>query len=79
LTALDLRMLAPAEGERERQCILTLLARNVPRMQEGHKEVARHIRTDEAGHSFVDAFMEWSGNVLQQGQAELDASGYGAR
>jgi HEXXH motif-containing protein len=79
VTALDLRMLAAAEGERERQCILMLLARNVPRMQEGHKEVARHIRTDEAGHSFVDAFMEWSGNVLQQGQAELDASGFGAR
>lgn len=79
VTALDLHMLAAAKDERERQCILMLLARNVPRMQAGHKEVAQYIRTDEAGHSFVDAFMEWSGNVLQRGQAELDASGYGAR
>ena len=77
VTALDLHMLAAAEGERERQCILMLLARNVPRMQVGYEEVARHIRTDAAGRLFVDAFMDWSAGVLQRGQAELDANGYG--
>lgn len=77
VTALDLYMLAAVEGERERQCILMLLARNVPRMQVGYEEVARHIRTDAAGRLFVDAFMDWSAGVLQRGQAELDANGYG--
>ena len=79
VTALDLHMLASAEGERERQRILMLLARNVPRMQAGYEEVARHIRTDAAGRLFVDAFMDWSEDVLQRGQAELDANGYGVR
>jgi HEXXH motif-containing protein len=77
VTALDLHMLAAAETDRERQCILMLLARNVPRMQAGYQEVARHIRTDEPGRLFVDAFMEWSRDVLQRGQAELDNNGYG--
>jgi HEXXH motif-containing protein len=76
VTALDLYMLAAAEGERERQCILMLLARNVPRMQAGYEEVARHVRTDTAGRLFLDAFMNWSQHVLQHGQAELDANGY---
>jgi len=77
VTALDLHMLAAAEGERERQFILMLLARNVPRMQAGYQEVARHIRTDEPGRLFVEAFMDWSRGVLQRGQAELDRNGYG--
>jgi HEXXH motif-containing protein len=77
VTALDLHMLASAEGPRERECILMLLARNVPRMQAGYEEVARHIRTDAAGRLFVDAFMDWSADVLLRGQAELDANGYG--
>jgi HEXXH motif-containing protein len=79
VTALDLHMLAAAEGERERQRILMLLARNVPRMQAGYDEVAQHIRTDAAGRLFVEAFMDWSRNVLQHGQTELDANGYGVR
>lgn len=77
VTALDLHMLAAAQGERERQCILMLLARNVPRMQEGYEEVSRNIKTDAAGRLFLDAFMDWSKGVLQRGQAELDANGYG--
>jgi HEXXH motif-containing protein len=78
VTALDLHMLAAAEGERERQSVLMLLARNVPRMQSGYEEVARHIETDAAGRLFLDAFMAWSEDVLQRGQAELNANGYGA-
>jgi hypothetical protein len=79
VTALDLKMLARANGNRERQLILMLLARNVPRMQSGYEEVARHVRTDEAGRQFVEAFMKWSCDVLKHGQAELDANGYGAQ
>ncbi len=77
VTALDLHMLAAAGGEGERQCILMLLARNVPRMQEGYEEVSRNIKTDAAGGLFLDAFMDWSEQVLQRGQSELDANGYG--
>lgn len=79
VTALDLYMLAGATGQRERQLILMLLARNVPRMQSGYEEVARHVKTDDAGRQFVDAFMKWSCDVLQRGQAELDANGYGVQ
>jgi HEXXH motif-containing protein len=79
VTALDLHMLAKANGQRERQFILMLLARNVPRMQLGYEEVARHVKTDEAGRQFIEAFMNWSSDVLQRGQAELDANGYGAQ
>ncbi len=77
VTALDLHMLAAANGKRERQFILMLLARNVPRMQAGYQEVAQNIRTDEPGRLFVDAFMDWSRDVLQRGQAELNNNGYG--
>jgi HEXXH motif-containing protein len=77
VTALDLHMLAAAQSEHERQCILMLLARNVPRMQSGYAEVERHIRTDAAGRLFVDSFMEWSKEILTRGQAELDFHGYG--
>jgi HEXXH motif-containing protein len=77
VTALDLHMLAAAQSERERQRILMLLARNVPRMQSGYEEVSRHIRTDDAGRLFVEAFMQWSTEVLTRGQAELDANGFG--
>jgi HEXXH motif-containing protein len=77
VTALDLHMLAAAQTERERQHILMLPARNVPRMQEGYEEVSRHIETDAAGRLFVDAFMKWSRDVLQRGQAELNANGFG--
>jgi HEXXH motif-containing protein len=77
VTALDLYMLAAAQTERERQHILMLLARNVPRMQEGYEEVSRRIETDAAGRQFVDAFMKWSQDVLQRGQAELNVNGFG--
>jgi HEXXH motif-containing protein len=77
VTALDLHMLAAAKGERERQYILMLLARNVPRMQAGHREVAQHIKADAGGRLFVDTFLDWSHDVVQRGQAELDANGYG--
>lgn len=77
VTALDIHMLAMAEGEFERQCILMLLARNVPRMQHGYAEMVPHIRTDADGGLFLDSFMEWSRTILQQGWEKLDAYGYG--
>jgi len=77
VTALDLEMLAKANGERERQHILMLLARNVPRMKSGFEVLAQNVKTDDVGRLFIDAFMKWSCAVLQKGQAELNAAGYG--
>jgi HEXXH motif-containing protein len=78
VTALDLAMLGEAASERERQSILMLLARNVPRMQAGYEEIEKHVRLDDAGEVFVGAFMSWSRQLLQQGQDVLDAAGYGS-
>jgi len=77
VTALDLHMLARAENEWERQRILMLLARNIPRMQAGCEVIASHIRTDEAGAPFLEAFMNWSRDILQSSQTELNVNGYG--
>jgi hypothetical protein len=55
-----------------------LLARNVPRMQAGFAEIEKNIQADAAGEVFIDAFMTWSRDVLDRGQAVLDAGGYGA-
>jgi HEXXH motif-containing protein len=77
VTALDLQMLVRAESEWERQCILMLLARNIPRMQAGCEVISSQIRTDAAGKPFLEAFMNWSRGILQSSQAELDANGYG--
>jgi HEXXH motif-containing protein len=77
VTALDLHMLGRAESEWERQCILMLLARNIPRMRAGCEVVSRHVRTDAAGEAFLAAFMDWSRGILEMSQAELDANGYG--
>ncbi len=78
VTALDLAMLPGARDENERQQILMLLARNVPRMQAGYGEIEKNIQLDAPGTRFVEAFMRWSRQVLEQGQATLDANGYGA-
>jgi len=77
VTALDLHMLARAENEWERQCILMLLARNVPRMQVGWEVVSSHIKTDATGEPFLEAFLNWSRGILQSSRAELNANGYG--
>jgi HEXXH motif-containing protein len=77
VTALDLHMLTAASHEVERQHLLMLLARNIPRVDAGHAVIVEHVETDTAGRAFVDAFLSWSRTVLDQGQAQLDANGYG--
>ena len=77
VTALDLYMLARTEREWERQCILMLLARNIPRMQAGCEVISSHLKTSAAGEPFLEAFMNWSRGILQSSQAELNANGYG--
>jgi HEXXH motif-containing protein len=77
VTALDLCMLAGAHDEMERTRILMFLARNVPRMQAGQEEIISNIKTDDAGSQFLSGFLRWSTEVLAEGQAKLDANGYG--
>src|SRR5262245_53374837 len=77
VTALDLHMVAKGKMEWERQCALMLLARNVPRLHEGHTRLARNVQPDADGRLFIDAFLAWSEDILEEGQALLDANGYG--
>jgi hypothetical protein len=77
VTALNLYMFDSAENETERQHILMLLARNVPRMEDGFAEIACHIQTDRAGSVFVQTFMDWSRVILAKGRVILDGNGYG--
>jgi HEXXH motif-containing protein len=78
VTALDLAVYesAPPSSELRSQAVY-LLARNVPRMEAGHEELRRHLRTDAPGAAFCDAFMAWSRDVLAAGRAILDREGYG--
>ena len=78
VTALDVAIYDGAEGDQAlADQAVFLLARNVPRMERGYEEIARHIRTDDAGAAFVDAFMAWSSRVLARGREILDENGYG--
>jgi hypothetical protein len=77
MTALDLHMLAAEPDEGNQRRIMMLLARNVPRMEAGFTEIDRSIETDDAGRRFVQAFMDWSRRVLDEGRRQLDAGGYG--
>jgi HEXXH motif-containing protein len=56
---------------------LYLLARNVPRMELGYGEIARHLNSDAEGEPFVAAFQAWSRAVLDEGRRVLDAHGLG--
>ncbi len=77
VTALDLEMFDKANNGKERSHILMLLARNVPRMQSGQEILDRHLKTDDAGKQFADAFLAWSSDILRRSQAALDSNGYG--
>lgn len=76
VTALDLYMLKKADDPLEATKILMLLARNVIRMEAGYREIDVHLITDSIGQTFVEPFMRWSRQVLDDGRAALDAHGY---
>ncbi len=78
VTQLDIKMLEHIDDEATRDAVLCLLARNVIRMEAGHKDVAGNIQTDADGKKFIGAFLEWSEKVLLEGNAIMDKNGYGA-
>lgn len=77
VTALDIAVYEKAGAADLRRQAIYLLARNVPRMEAGHAELDRHLRTDEIGATFRSAFAAWSEEVLAKGRAILDSEGYG--
>ena len=78
VTALDVAIYDhPAVDDEQRRHAVYLLARNVPRMEAGDREIADHIRTDADGALFVAAFRTWSRAVLTRGRAILDENGFG--
>ncbi len=78
VTQLDIKMLEHIDDESTRDAVLCLLARNVIRMEAGHEVVANNIQTDVDGKKFIGAFLEWSENVLREGNSIMDETGYGA-
>jgi HEXXH motif-containing protein len=76
VTALDVAVYNAMPELREQAVFL--LARNVPRMEGGRDEIARHMQVaDAAGEAFMAAFTRWSDATLVAGRAILDAEGYG--
>lgn len=74
VTALDLKMIEAERNPPTLSSLLTLLGRNVPRMEEGLEVITKHVRTDEPGRAFVEAFTDWAARVIDAGNAVLKAS-----
>ncbi|MDP9106983.1 MAG: HEXXH motif-containing putative peptide modification protein [Candidatus Eremiobacteraeota bacterium] len=77
VTALDVAMYDAAPDDETRAAAAYLLARNVPRMETGRREIAAHLRPDAAGEAFFAAFERWSEPTLRRGRAILDECGLG--
>ena len=77
VTALDVAMHDAAPDDETRTAAAYLLARNVPRMEAGRREIAAHLRPDAAGEAFFAAFERWSESTLRRGRAILDERGLG--
>ena len=76
-TALDVAMYDAAHDDATRKASAYLLARNVPRMEAGRRELAAHLRTDAAGAAFFAAFDQWSDATLRRSREILDERGLG--
>ncbi len=77
VTALDVAMFEAAPDEETRSAAAYLLARNVPRMEAGRREIAAHLQADGAGAAFFAAFERWSSATLRRGREILDERGLG--
>jgi hypothetical protein len=79
VTQLDIVLLEQERDADVRADLLRLLARNVPRMQCGFDTLVRHLKVDDDGRKFFDAFLSWSARVLQDGRRILQETGYPSR
>lgn len=71
VTALDILAVESGVGDENRSRWLELLARNVPRMEEGLDVIRRNAQLDRAGRIFMDGFYRWAESVLEHGNRLL--------
>ncbi|MGA9770746.1 MAG: HEXXH motif-containing putative peptide modification protein [Blastocatellia bacterium] len=72
VTALDIKMIESESQPQNITNLLSLLARNVRRMEEGLDVIQKHIKTDADGRTFIDGFLNWAERVIDKGNALLD-------
>jgi hypothetical protein len=73
VTALDLKMIEAETDPQNRTKLLSLLARNCVRMEEGLAVIRKHVRVDPNGRKFADGFFDWAERVIAQGNSILKA------
>jgi hypothetical protein len=71
VTALDIKMIEAENQQQNITKLLSLLARNVRRMEEGLSVIQKHIKVDSDGRIFIDAFFNWAECVINKGNALL--------
>lgn len=67
VTALDVEMIRAEADPARRATLLSLLSRNVTRMEEGLEVIKRHVKVDAEGRDFVDGFYAWAERVIESG------------
>lgn len=73
VTALDIKMIEAESQHENITNLLSLLARNVRRMEEGLDVIQKHIKVDSDGRTFIEGFFNWSERVINKGNALLEA------
>jgi hypothetical protein len=74
VTALDIKMIEAEDDARDKAALLTLLARNVARMEEGLRVIRQHIKVDADGRHFVSGFCDWAESIIARGNTLLKAT-----
>lgn len=67
ITELDARL---AEHDLDRA--MTVFGRNLARVEQMREEIARHVRTDEAGDAFLAACSAWADTLTARGESLTD-------
>jgi hypothetical protein len=71
VTALDVEMIESESQEEELRRWVSLLSRNVPRMEEGDRVLRQFLHMDRDGEAFFAGFFGWSDRVLRRGNEQL--------
>jgi HEXXH motif-containing protein len=72
VTQLDIEMLRAEKCPQTRARIMSLLKRNLVRVEKGLQTIQRHISLDQQGESFIGAFINWSKSVIETGNAIMN-------
>jgi HEXXH motif-containing protein len=71
VTELDLRMLDDSADAAESNHIMMLLARNVPRVEEGLRTLTARVRLDWKGERLMEGFLNWAEDAIRRGRRTL--------